>query len=127
MPRYDKSSAKELKEFLYNGCIHDAKIENVSYDCSDHLLRIEAVNTFFNAIISFIFYDVEMALAIRGHDFGNCETIISLTVEDDLTCLQNYVQTCSESITDSLYMLFQTFSGDELHIVAKEVLISQMP
>ena len=121
MPKYDKSSTNELKEFLYNSCIHDATIENVSFDGRDHLLRIEAVHTFFDVKISFAFYDVEMILATRGHDFGSYETIISLTVEEDSARLQK----CSESMEDVLYLLFQMFSGDELHIVAREVVISQ--
>ena len=37
--------------------------------------------------------------------------------------LQNYLIKHSENTDDSIYILFQMFSGDELHIVSKEVII----
>ena len=29
MPRYNKSNTQELKDFLYNSYVHDAKLENI--------------------------------------------------------------------------------------------------
>ena len=61
--------------------------------------------------------------AIKGDWSENRETIISLTAEEDFSYLQNYNIKHSEYMEDSLYLLFQMFSGDELHIVSKEVII----
>ena len=69
------------------------------------------------------FIGIGIALTIKGDWSGNRETIISLTVEEDSSYLQNYLLKHGEYTEDSLYLLFQMFSGDELHIVSKEVII----
>ena len=97
MPRFDKSKIEELKEYLYNSSIHDAILENLRYEQGEESLKIETFNPNFNVKINFTFYDVRVALATRGNDFGSRETIISLTVED-FSYLLNYIQKFSESI-----------------------------
>ena len=69
-----------------------------------------------------IFLNIDITLAIKGNEHGSRETILSLTVEDDFSYLQNYIPNRCEGVEDSLYLLFQMFSGDELHIVSKEVI-----
>lgn len=123
MPRFDKSETKELKELLYNSCIHDAKLESVRYERGEDCLKVEAFNPIFNVKIDLTFRDVGIILMIGDNGLGSRETIISLTAEEDFSYLQNYIQKYSESIEDSLYLLFQMFSGDELHIVSKEVIV----
>lgn len=44
-------------------------------------------------------------------------------MEEDFTYLKKYLSDCDESVDSNLYLLFQMFSGDELHIVSKEVII----
>lgn len=123
MPRFDKNNTKELKEFLYNSCVHDAKLENVGYECGEDSIKIELFNSIFNVKIDLTFHNIGIALAIKGKAYGSRETIISLTVEEDFSYLQNYIPKHSEGVVDSLYLLFQMFSGDELHIVSKEVIV----
>ncbi len=123
MPRFDKSKITELNEFLYNSYIHDAKIETIRYERGKDNIKIEAFNPIFNVKIDLTFRDIEITLAIRGNELGSHETIISLTAEEDFSYLKNYIQKYSEIIEDSLYLLFQMFSGDELHIVSREVII----
>lgn len=122
MPRYNKNNTKELKEFLYNSYVHDAKLETVKYDCREDNIKIELFNPISDIKIDLTFLNIEIALAIIGEWSGNRETIISLTVEEDFSYLQNYLLKHSEYMEDSLYLLFQMFSGDELHIVSKEVI-----
>ena len=126
MPRYKKSNIRELKEFLYNSCVHDAKLKNINYDCTPSgSTSMFPLN--FSVIrmvkIALTFLDIEIMLTVKGEWCENRETIISLTAEDDFSYLQNYLIKHGESMEDSLYMLFQMFSGDELHIVSKEVII----
>lgn len=121
MPRYNKNNTKELKEFLYNSYVHDAKFENVKYDCREDNIKIELFNPIFDIQIDLTFLNIEIALAIKGEWSGNRDTIMSLTVEEDFSYLQNYLLKHSEDMEDSLYLLFQMFSGDELHIVSREV------
>lgn len=54
---------------------------------------------------------------------GDRTTVLSLTVEEDFSYLQNHqlLKQCKYT-KDDLYFLVQMFSGDELHIVSKEVI-----
>ena len=122
MPRYNKNDIKELKEFLCNSYVHDAKLKIISYNCSEGSIRIELFNPIFDVKIDLIFLDTVITLAVKGEWSENRETIISLTAEDDFSYLENYFIRHGEYMQDSLYMLFQMFSGDELHIVSKEVI-----
>ena len=123
MPRYNKNNIKELKEFLYNSCVHDATLKNIIYDYSNGNIRIELLNLIFNVKIDLTFLDIEIALTVKGEWSENRETIISLTAEEEFSYLENYRIKHGEYMGDSLYMLFQMLSGDELHIVSKEVII----
>lgn len=123
MPRYKKNNTKELKEFLYNSYVHDAKLENVKYDCREDSIKIELFNPISNVKIDLIFLNIGIALTIKGEWSGDRATIISLTVEEDFSYLHNYLLEHSEYMEDSLYLLFQMFSGDELHIISKEVIV----
>lgn len=123
MPRYNKNSVKELKAFLYNSYIHDANLENVEYNCKEDRIKIKLVNPIFGVQIDLIFLNIGLALVTKGDWPGDRTTVLSLTVEEDFSYLQNHqlLQQCQYT-KDSLYLLFQMFSGDELHIVTKEVI-----
>ena len=123
MPRFDKNNIGELKEFIYKSCPHDATVEIVKCSCKGNSIEIELYNTFFNVGMNLIFRNVEIALAVKGKEYGSSETILSLTAEEDFTYLKKYLSDCDESVDSNLYLLFQMFSGDELHIVSKEVII----
>ncbi len=130
MPIFDKNKIKELKDFLYNSCFHDAKLESFAHKSGEDTIEIELFNPIYNEKITLAFYNIEIVLAIKGKAYGSRETmisshetIISLTAEDNFAYLQNYLPNQSEGIEESLYILFQMFSGDELHIVASEVCV----
>ena len=123
MPRYNKNNIKELKEFLYNSYVHDAKLENIKYDCREDNIKIELFNPIFGVKILLTFHNIGITFGVKGDWSGNRETINSLTVEDDFSYLNNYLIKHSENKDDSIYILFQMFSGDELHIVSKEVIV----
>lgn len=123
MLQFNKCNTKELIALLYNSSIHDAKIDSIIYEYGKEILKIEAINPIFNTKINLTFHDILIALAIKNNGFGSRETIISLTVEEDFSYLQEYLLKCDKNIDDSLYLLFQMFSGDELHIVSKKVIV----
>lgn len=123
MPRYNKNNTKELKEFLHNSCVHDAKLKNIKYECGEDKIKIELFNPITDVKINLIFLNIGITLTVKGEWSENRGTILSLTAEEDFSYLQNYLIKHSECMEDSLYMLFQMFSGDELHIVSKEVII----
>ena len=126
MPRFNKYNVKDLKEVIYNSYIHDAKLESIRYESEKNCLIVETVNLFFGSRINLTFCNVGSLLAIRGNDFGSRETIISLTVEDDFSIFQKNIPKYGDSTSNSLYLLFQMFSGDELHIVSREVIIENV-
>lgn len=123
MSKYTKSNVEELKAFLYDSYVHDANLGNVEYSCKEDSIKIELFNPIFDVKIDLTFLNIGIALSIKGDWSENRATIISLTVEEDFSYLQNYLLKSSEYTEDSLYLLFQMFSGDELHIVSREVIV----
>lgn len=123
MLRFDKFQINSLKDFLYHSAIHDAKIETFRYDRERRILTIETINPIYNVRIVFSFGEVAAVLFFASNEPGSRETIISLTAEEDYSYLQNRTQISGDSLDDSLYLLFQMFSGDELHIVSREVFV----
>lgn len=126
MMKFDRNSITKLKEFLYNSCVHDAKMKSIEYQCGENGIKIELFNPIFNSKMTIIFQNVEIVLAVKGKSYGDSKTIVSLTVEADFSYLKTYLQKYSEGVESSLYLLFQMFSGDELHIVSKEVVVETM-
>lgn len=123
MRRFDKSNIVELKALLYESWGHDAKIESVCCDYENESMGISLINPFVGVRIDFTFHVVELALSIKGKWHGNRQETIGITAEDDFSYLEEYLPRYSEYSEDSLYLLFQMFSGDELHIVSKEVIV----
>ena len=121
MPRFGKKQIKELQEFLYHSYIHDAKLERISYNYRKKELMIETLNTIFDVAQTFIFSDVNDVLAVKGDDIGSSEVIISLAVEDDCLHEQNRIKYSNIILDNLIYLVFQMFSGDEIHIIAGEV------
>lgn len=123
MPKFDKASTEGLKEFLYNSYDHDAKLENVIYGCGKDSIKLNLFNPIFNVKIALTFYNIRLALAVKGKEYGSHETVISIIVQEDFSYLHNHLPKYSECLDDSLYLMVQMFSGDELHIVSKEVIV----
>ena len=123
MQKYDKNNTNDLKVFLYNSYAHDAKIESVQYDYRQDRIKIELYNPIFDVKIDLFFLNIVVALKTKGDWSSNYETIYSLTLEEDFSYLQNFFLTHREYMEDTLYLLFTMFSGDELHILAKEVIV----
>ena len=123
MPRFEKSNIAELKAFLYNSYYHDAVIEGVNCDYENDSIKISLFNPYYDVKIEFTFYVIEFVLSIKGDWQGDRKEIIGITAEDDYSYLEKYLQNYGKYNEDSLYLLFQMFSGDELHIVSKEVII----
>lgn len=122
MQKFNKSNVNELKDFIYYGFAHDALLKEFTCDGNGESARIEFFHPYFKIKTTMVFNDIEVVLATKGNWGGERGSISSLTVEDDFSYLQTYLPTHSGYSEDSLYLLFQMFSGDELHIVAKEVM-----
>ena len=90
---------------------------------SSDVIKIELYNPIFDVKIDLTFLDIVITLSIKGDWPGNRATLISLSVEKNLSYLQKSLLKANEYMEDALYLLFQTLSGDELHIVSKEVIV----
>ncbi|MBQ7335994.1 MAG: hypothetical protein IJW92_05940 [Clostridia bacterium] len=123
MFEFNRSQIEGLKRYIYHSDIHDSKIDAWNYDREKRILNIKTVNPIFGTQMNLTFKEVIIFLSISGNEIGARETILSLTVEEDYSYFQNCTQVCGECFGDSLYLLFQMFSGDELHIVSKSVVI----
>lgn len=124
MAYFNRAEIEALKGFIYaHYSIHDSNIEELIYDREQRTLTVEAVNHIFNERMKLIFGEVKVFLSISGNWQGNRDTILALVVEDDYLFLQNCKQVCGNCFDNSLYMVFQMFSGDELHIVSESVII----
>lgn len=120
---FNRNSIVDLKKHLYHDYSHDAILKSFTYNGNGESAKIEFFNPFFKVNTTMVFNDIEVVLVVKGEWYGSRETILGLVAEDDFSYLQTYLPKCNECSEDSLYLLFQMFSGDELHIVAKEVMI----
>jgi len=126
VPKFNKFQIKALNDYLYYSDIHDARIKLSSYDRSHGILTVETINPIHNTMMTFIFKDVKIILSAISKESVYSKTIISLTVEDDYSCFQNWGHIYGNNFGNSLYLLFQMLSGDELHIICEEVLIDSV-
>lgn len=117
---FTKCNREQLDEFLFNSQIHDSKIVDMYYGFSDSTLKIKAFNSIDSVTYNFIFIDVQLELVIKSKGIGSQDTIISLTIEPDYSYLAKYIKG-NYINEDCLYLVFQMFSGDELHIISKAV------
>ena len=101
-------------------CVHDAEVINGNLNWSGDSIKLELFHAYFGVKTTFTFYTIDIAFAIKGKEFGSRNAIYSFTIKEDFSYLQKYIPACS-GYDDSLYLLFQMFSGDEIHVVAKEV------
>lgn len=64
------------------------------------------------------------AVCIReGHELGRNDTILGLSVQEDLAQLRDYIRAPLENEAECLHLIFELFSGTELHIVAREAAV----
>lgn len=123
MPQFDRCKRNELRNYLYQSNIHDAELKECGYDRGKKTLTVKTINPIHGGKINFTFGEIRAILFAIGDSFGSDKTIISLTVEEDYSHLQNCTQVCGKELEDSVYLLFQMLSGDELHIVCDEIFV----
>ena len=124
MPEFDKSSIAELKNYLYCGSIHDGEISQFNYDRENQTLNLDIINNYVNKRICFTFYDVLTFVSTSGeYDYASRNTIYGLVLEEDFSLFKSFPMIKLERFENMIYFVFETFSGDEIHIVFKKVSI----
>ena len=112
MLRFDKTQRVELKDFLYQSCIHDAVLKGFQYDRKQKVLSMEVVNSIHDVRMNLTFLDVEIIFSISGYELGDRDTILSATLEEDYSNIKHDRTLREDVLNDCLYLLFQMFSGD---------------
>ena len=125
MIRFDRSQYNALRTFLSASYVHDAQIEKFNYDHDVGALYVYATNHFYRRNYRFSFLSLKSILFVKNHQFGSYETINSLTVEDNTTLTESPIYIADNQHSQYLYLLFQLISGDEIHIVSREVIIEE--
>lgn len=127
MIRFDKSKMDELKEFLYHSDSHDAEIKNSKYDMENKIYYINLYNSILNVEMNFIFYNVKIVMFFKDYNYGQLsgysDQIYCLSVEENYSLFKSNPNLHDDYYNDTLYLLFETFSGDALHVVCNEVSI----
>ncbi len=124
MPKFKKETIDELSEFVRNFYyVHDAKLETIKYE--NNSLQLNMVNSYYNKKFNMLFLDIEMIFAIKGNEIGSRDVILSLTVEQESFFIKNGVETSTFERNHALCLVFQMFSGDELHIFCKEIVVEE--
>ena len=64
-------------------------------------------------------------LFINGYEWGNDNSISSLTVEENYDSIEVLCKPSMKSSDEYLYLVFQMFSGNELHILSGQLSIEE--
>lgn len=126
MSTFNRNNIEELNDFLYNSNCHDSTLNSLKYDIIKDTITVELFNPIYKTKMRLTFRNVITMLTLKGEWGGSRETVSSITVEKDFSYFKHYPLQHTGDIEDSLYLLFQMFSGDEIHIVAKEVVADIM-
>jgi hypothetical protein len=120
---FNKNNSHELNEYLFNSCVHDSKIEKTDIAPDGKSATVIIFNTWSMERVRFCFNNLSTLLFVDGSDLGARDTINYLALEKDFTHLRPHLKDVEKFSQRSLYLLFQTFCGSELHFVSEVVTI----
>ena len=124
MQVYNKNSLKELKKYLYNSDdIHDSEIINFIYSADNNKISVELLSPITKERKKLCFEDLKIVYLSAKIQLDVSSTVNSLTVEDDYSYLEESIRQLDKDIDNYIYLLFQMFSGVEIHIVSKALYI----
>lgn len=116
---------EELKKCLYFSSIHDSIIEKVQYDHCKDALTLSISNPIDKAYYQMTFAGIKIMLFINGYEWGNDNSNSSLTVEENYDSIEVLCKPSMKSSDEYLYLVFQMFSGNELHILSGQLAIEE--
>lgn len=121
MPKFNKSSINELKNYLYYSDDHDAEIETWEYNSERSMLTIKGYNPIVNSQIELTFIDVKFFYFKRGKCCGSGNTLNAIVAVDNRLNISNCINFTDNFFDNALYLVFEFFSGDEWHIASQEL------
>ncbi len=124
---FTSQNKRALQEFLVESSVHDAYYEEFLYNWEDKKLFVSLYNSINNKKIDMVFEGISILITTNLDIWGTNNTLLSLTVEDDALPIQSFLEKINgdnKSFYNSLYVVFQNFSGNEMHIICEKVYIS---
>lgn len=123
MPKFDRSSLRELKDYLHADCVHDAEITAVQYDRAQRTLSIDAVNRFCGETLKWVFEGVEFLLFLNSPGVQNHEYISIVLVDEGYGDLQKQMKFIDPKLFSCIPLVFEMIAGDQLYLVSKNVTV----
>lgn len=129
--RFDVSQKEQISLFFKELPTHDAKFSKVEYLPSKKELCIWLMSLNNSYFLKLVFYQTRFLISTGFDLWGTNDTILALVLEDNFEILSSLAKQISShniNMHDSLYFVFQSFSGNEIHIICEAVevnLISQ--
>lgn len=124
---FTSQNKSALQEFLVGSSVHDAYYEKFSYKWGDKQLFVSLYNFINNKKIDMIFDEISILITTSLDIWGTNNALLSLTVEDDASPIQSFLEKINsdnKSFCNNLYVVFQNFSGNEMHIICEKIYIS---
>ncbi len=125
MHQFSLTEKEELKKYLYYSSIHDSIIEKTQYDNSKDTLTLRISNPIDGVRYQMTFAGIRIMLLINGYTWGNDNSVSSLTVEENYEQIKALCEPDMNPPNEYLYLVFQMFSGNELHILLEELSIEE--
>ena len=118
MPIFDSTNKNNLKEYLTVINTHDARFARFDFQKKENTLFIQTTNPVWGGQLSFEFQKVSAIHFTAGAEIGDPDEIIGVTIEDSCPSAKTVPE-------NTLCLLFELFSGDEIYIVSKRIVIQQ--
>ncbi len=127
MSYFSMKEKTELVRYLRSVVsIHDADLRQIWYDPSEKTLKIVLYNSIYKSEVRMQFYGVCLFLSTGFDPWGMTNQTVSVLVleEEDILIAETFKQ-FHQSVSNKLHFLFELFSGNQIHIVAENIAISE--
>lgn len=85
-------------------------------------MAIDLYNPIEETNMSIVFEKVKLFLSLGSEKWGQNNTIIILTLEDDFSLIKSLAEKDKLDYEKSIYLIFQMLSGNEIYILCEKVL-----
>lgn len=110
-----------MRDYLYKSAVHDSHFKDIVYDPLQHIVKVVLFNPILGKTITINFLKVKLLLSISDNKWGADQSISSLTLESIEQASVTFPMVNKRDLERNVYLLFQLFSGNEIHIIAEYV------
>lgn len=127
MTIYDIKTLKELDDYLRYGPArtHDALFEKICIDKKNKSVSITLYEPYESVQTDIFLKNVCLFFSIETDSWGtDDESIYSFVAVDSLIGIENIVKEANLNTERLLHLIFEMFSGNEIHILCEEICFS---